>query len=940
MKNRIAICIVAGLWLATLPARAQNTYYWDSNGSTAGFGNTTGTWGTSNFWNTDPAGGAGTFTTTTTSADTVNFGAAALNYGNTAVGVAAGGVNVNNIVFGAGQTTNITLGTAANAITLGGTTPTITVNRAASAHTITSIVSGDQGLTKAGPGTLILNNNSNNYTGKTVVAGGVLQIGTAYNAGQNSVPGGYTSNPNTGSNIELNGGIVSYFYDFNRSLGTGDGQIQLTGGASGFTLKQVDRTHLTFGSNATEVQWGSSVFNPSALILNDAVASPTAPIRFNNLLDLNGADRTVAVNFTTNTINTNGGAVGSFSRVLNNGAVFYNNIRNSDTGNTAGIVKTGVGILGFHGNNTYDGGTTVNEGGVFFNNLVSMPASGTVTINNGTQLIVTVGGTGKWSTATSGYGTIGGLLTGLGGQSGSSVTYSGNVTLGFNVSAGTQTYSGDISNVAGSTNTGIAVYSDGGSGVMALSGANTYSGGTHLRTGTLQINSASAIGTGKLTIYGGTIDNTSSGAITLSTNNPVEIAGNFTFTGTKDLNLGSGTVTGTTGGTQCQITVSGGNLTLGGNISSWGTNGLIKAGNGKLVLSNTASTFNTWIGISGGVLEVTKLANGGQPSSIGQAGNQAHQLNINNGTLRYVGAGDSTDRLLRTSVSGTGITINLDASGTGALKWTNTGAITYSTSGQTRTINFLGDNTDDNTFSPQINDNGTGVVTVNKSGSGTWVLTNNNGFSGGVNVNGGTLLINNTAGSGTGSGAVTVASGAKLGGTGIITGSVTVNSGGTLAPGASIQSLATGALTLNAGSTFAYEIDKSVARSVGGDLMAVTGNLNLAGTNDAILTLTELGATGAWAIDDKLTLISYSGSWNGGLFTYNSSVLTNNSTFSFSGVTWKFRYDDTTPGTNFVADLTNPNYVTMTVIPEPNTLGMLAIFGLGVLARRRLLANS
>jgi hypothetical protein len=43
--------------LAISYAHATNLY-WDSNSTTAGAGATpTGTWGTSNFWNTDPTGG-------------------------------------------------------------------------------------------------------------------------------------------------------------------------------------------------------------------------------------------------------------------------------------------------------------------------------------------------------------------------------------------------------------------------------------------------------------------------------------------------------------------------------------------------------------------------------------------------------------------------------------------------------------------------------------------------------------------------------------------------------------------------------------------------------------------------------------------------------------------------------------------------------------------
>jgi autotransporter-associated beta strand protein len=381
-----------------------------------------------------------------------------------------------------------------NALDLNGAQRAIEVNQGAGFTNVRAQMNGvlgdtvgGAGITKTGDGTLILNNNSNSYDGPTIVNGGVLQIGTAFNAGNLSVPGGYTSNPTTGSNLELNGGIVSYWFSFNRTLGTGAGQLQLTGGRSGFTIKQGDRVDLTFNTAATEVQWGSAVFNPSTLVLNDAAAAPSSPIRFNNLLDLNGANRTVEVaNFTT-TINTNPAATGTFSRVINNGAVFNNNIRNTDVDDTAELIKTGVGILGLNGTNTYDGGTTVNQGGVFFNNLASMPATGDVSLASGTSLIVTVGGAGKWSTATSGNGTIGGLLAGLGGQSGSTVTYSGAATLGLNVSSGTQTYAGDVANVAGSSSTGFAVYGDGGSGVMELSGTNTFTGGIGVNSGATTI---------------------------------------------------------------------------------------------------------------------------------------------------------------------------------------------------------------------------------------------------------------------------------------------------------------------------------------------------------------------------------------------------------------------------------------------------------------------
>ena len=131
------LAIAAGLFAPwSPPARGQSTYYWDSNGATAGFGNTTGTWGSSAFWSTNSAGTAATANTTITSLDTVNFGTT-LDYSNAAVGIAAGGVTVGSVVMGSGQTTALTLGTAGNAVTIHGG---ITKNSGSAALTISSPV--------------------------------------------------------------------------------------------------------------------------------------------------------------------------------------------------------------------------------------------------------------------------------------------------------------------------------------------------------------------------------------------------------------------------------------------------------------------------------------------------------------------------------------------------------------------------------------------------------------------------------------------------------------------------------------------------------------------------------------------------------------------------------------------------------------------------------
>ena len=54
------------------------------------------------------------------------------------------------------------------------------------------------------------------------------------------------------------------------------------------------------------------------------------------------------------------------------------------------------------------------------------------------------------------------------------------------------------------------------------------------------LNSNSPIGTGMLTINGGTLDSTVAGGGTLAANNPQAWNSDFTFIGTQSLNMGTG----------------------------------------------------------------------------------------------------------------------------------------------------------------------------------------------------------------------------------------------------------------------------------------------------------------------------------------------------------------------------------------------------------------
>src|SRR5260370_29676794 len=151
------------------------------------------------------------------------------------------------------------------------------------------------------------------------------------------------------------------------------------------------------------------------------------------------------------------------------------------------------------------------------------------------------------------------------------------------------TVSGSTITVGGVIGGGSVSLTKAGGGALTLSGANTFTGGVTLSAGTLNINNASALGTGTFTIGGSsTIDSTATFTNQLlTTNNLQSWNADFTFTGTNNLNLGTGAVTM---GANRQVTVGANTLTVGGAIGDGGnTYSLTKAGPGALTLSGTST---------------------------------------------------------------------------------------------------------------------------------------------------------------------------------------------------------------------------------------------------------------------------------------------------------------------------------------------------------------
>ena len=201
-----------------------------------------------------------------------------------------------------------------------------------------------------------------------------------------------------------------------------------------------------------------------------------------------------------------------------------------------------------------------------------------------------------------------------------------------------------------------------------------------------------------------------------------------------------------------------------------------------------------------------------------------------------------------------------------------------------------------------------------KNGSGTTTLNATNTYTGTTTVSSGMLLVNgdNSAASG----AVTVASGASLGGSGIIGGATTIQSGGFLAPGNSPGILTfSSALTLATGSFTNMEI-AGTTRGTGYDGIDVGGALTYGGA--LTLTSNTLIGVGTYNLFDftgdnasesgDFTSIILSGTaYASNAFIQNGDVwdaIVDNQTYTFSQVTG-----------NLV--------VATTAVPEPETFALL-----------------
>jgi len=440
-----------------------------------------------------------------------------------------------------------------------------------------------------------------------------------------------------------------------------------------------------------------------------------------------------------------------------------------------------------------------------------------------------------------------------------------------------------------------ATWTSGSSAFFVGAGAGTNytvrlgsTGASNTNIANLAIN-VTANGNGALSGAAGnvTIGNSGdAGILTLSSSNSVGAQGGGTLTINNGMNLNAAT-----------MNFRGGNVVINGVVSGTGASKIAFGGgygltSGTLTLANTANTYagraNSDYITTNYTLAVTKLANGGSNSSIGIS---SANIGINGGTLKYIGSTGAQSTNLGLHIASGGAFI--DASGsTSSDTISISGAPTYSATNSARAITLTGTNSGTNTMGFVYEDNGSGVNTLTKNGTGTWVITQNNSFTGAVNVTDGTLRVTHSAslGSGTKNVSVTGNTWLELDGSGgnlSFASGVTFRVSGNEAYG--IKNLA-GNNTINGGLSLTSGFGNSTVVSTGGSLtLAGTVQAIVAGGRTLMLNGTTAGNLISGQIINGTSAMSITkdgvGTWeisNANTFTGNTKVaggtlkLTNN----------------------------------------------------------------
>lgn len=502
-------------------------------------------------------------------------------------------------------TTGSLLGGGTGSVRSSSGTPVFTVGSDNTTRSFNGTLgTGAFSLVKVGTGTLSLSL-ANTFTGNTSITNGVIRI---TNGGGLGTAGTVTIS--SGAALQLEGGIA-----FARP-------ITINGTGVGGTGALVNNS----GDNSVS----------STLTL----ASATLLQSNSGTLTLNA---TTAIAGSTFNLTFGGSGNGSVTGIISGSGLFN---------------KDGSGSWTLSGVNTFSGNKSIDEGLLIAQNNSALGASGSITVVSGASLglaggitfsrPVTVNGNGAGSNGalqnTSGNNTFSATLT-LGSAS-RIESNSGILTMSAAtavngagqslVVGGSQTVT--ISGIIG-TGSGTLTKEEGGT--LILSNANTFTGGTTINAGIINIRNANALGTsGAITVVNGATlqiqDNitfsrptsiagagVSSGGAIRSISGTNIISGTITLTAASRINSDAGTcsLTAATAVTATNQTLSiggAGNINANGTFAI-GTGQLNKDGNGTLTMT-VANTFTGNTNISAGTLLPTNMNAMGTSSTINITG--------------------------------------------------------------------------------------------------------------------------------------------------------------------------------------------------------------------------------------------------------------------------------------------------------------------------------
>jgi autotransporter-associated beta strand protein len=554
-------------------------------------------------------------------------------------------------------------GTSPNSLTLGNS---MTFDTGARTSIVSAPITGNFDLTKAGIGNLTLSA-ANTYSGGTFLNAGTVSLGVD----TVSSGGVITSGPfgtgavtvNAASTMTASGSrAIENPFALNANLTIG-GSSALTLRNSSFAINGANRTltinntaDTTLGSNLTD-DGAAHTFTKAGtgkLILAGTNAGFLGPITVSaGTLAIGGpsALQPNAVFTATGTLDLNGfngsvvGLAGAGSVNLRAGTLTIANVGTSRnfTGVISGtgglIISNGVSQQ-IEGNNTFSGGILIQLGTLFLR--TNNATSGGISQAAGTGPI-TIADTGATPRAAVGAN----YTTGIVLITNAIVAASGR-GLFFPSNGGTNQFDGTISGPGG------MLRDNNGSGLVILTGSNTFSGGLEIDSRTLALANKNALGTGPFTIgnpvtfpsstivISPIVDLSGANAIT----NITTLNQNFSFAGTNNLEL-SGPIT--ISNLLTITTLGSGTVNFSGVVN--GDFGLTKSGSGTLILS-AANTYTGDTLVNLGTLLINNTSGSGTSTGTVNVGNSA--ILGGNGTVGgpaivgfngSVGAGNSAGKL-------------------------------------------------------------------------------------------------------------------------------------------------------------------------------------------------------------------------------------------------------------------------------------------------------